>query len=193
MKPNDLEVLKDFLLERMDPMDAWLVLSTAKHPSAVRVLLDRPIAPWCGCGSQDDSDYGGESEAHGIGCAVIAALKTLDHPNLQGEVDRERRIANRMYEQDRWERDTAEGRETVIRRLAGVSRVSAVGLEQTSGHWTDDELLGETIDEHERRRGALLHPSVIAARRAGAAQEDIDDIIESLIAEQNKEPLHDPD
>lgn len=169
MKPGDLEVLKDFLLERMDPMDAWLVLNAAKFPSAVRVLMDRPVHHGCysaECKSIDGGEWG-DPEAHDIGCPFVKALKQLNHPNLQRVVDDEIWIAERMMRETAWPHD-----------------------QSIPAHWIENE---ETVDEHERRRGALLHPSVIAARRAGAAQEDIDDIIESIIEESNREPLRDPD
>lgn len=169
MKPGDLEVLKDFLLERMEPMDAWLVLNAAKFPDAVRVLMDRPVRHGCynaECKSLDGGEWG-EPVAHDVGCLFVKALRQLNHPNLQRVIDDEIWVAEGMMRDA--ERD---------------------GGYDVPAHWIENE---ETVDEHERRRGALLHPSVIAARRAGAAQEDIDDIIESIIEESNREPLRDPD
>jgi hypothetical protein len=89
MKPGDLQVLNDFLLERMSPDQAAFVLKVASHPKQAQVLFDLPLASTCPCGMDREFGYE-ESMTHMAHCKVVAALQALKDPRFETVIDQAR-------------------------------------------------------------------------------------------------------
>lgn len=127
MTPADLQVLSDFLQERMLPDQAAFVLKAATHPKQVQLLFELPLPGHCSCGMDVDDYAYDDALTHAIHCKVVNALHLLKDSRFEHVVDQAWHIARREQSERAFEQqqDEEEARHVLELRRESQRRMRA--------------------------------------------------------------------